>query len=98
MKIVLTQKITVAILMKVIDIKKLMILRKLESFQYTLVNSIPVIPKTFEISNIINSISNNVDSPLKGFVQYFSLMEGRNIKNYDIEDTFLKKMKYNRWG
>ena len=84
--------------MKVIDVKELIILRKLESFRFSLVNSIPVIPKNFVISNIIHSISNNVDSPLKGFVQYHSLMESRNIKNYDIEEIFLKKMKYTRWG
>ena len=98
MKIVLIQKTTVAILMKVIDVKKLIILRKLESFQFSLLNSIPVIPKNFIISNIIQSISNSVDSPLKGFVQYYSLMEDRNIEDYDIDNIFLKKMKYSRWG
>lgn len=98
MKIVLTQKITVAILMKTIDSKTIMILRKLESFQSSLISQVPVLPKSFMMSNIIESISTNIDSPLKGFAQYYSLMENKNITDYEIEEIFLKKMKYNRWG
>lgn len=83
--------------MKIIDENTLLLNGNMERFHNSLRVSFRIVNK-FTVSTIINSISVLVDSPLKGFFQYHSLMESKGVSDYYPEDKFLSKLKYNRWG
>jgi len=82
--------------MKTIDENKLLLNDNMERFHNSLRVSVRTVNK-FMVSTVISNISVLVDSPLKGFFQYHSLMESKGISKYYPEDKFLSKLKYNRW-
>jgi hypothetical protein len=75
----------------------LMIIKPLENLNLSLLEEFrPLLKKsTINFTNLdcVELISLNVDSPLKGFVQYHSIMEGTG-EDYNIEYAFIKKLKY----
>lgn len=82
--------------MKTIDENKLLVNKNMDRFHNSLRISVRIVNK-YMASTIISSISVLVDSPLKGFFQYYSLMESKGVSDYYPENRFLSKLKYGRW-